>query len=107
MGDLNYGGMGLFYVRDNKGNYYPATFLTLNGSPVVDPVIAAGVSPYGPAPQYGVAPRLYTDTNGTPLANPNNYLVSPADVPANAVVLVGNLDRLDIDREYGDSVLIN
>ncbi len=97
MSDLmNYGGMGLFYVRDNRGTYYPATYLTLYGTPVVDSVRAAGITPYRDANQEPIQPRLYSDTNGTILENPNNYLVSPADIPANAVAFVGMLDRADI-----------
>jgi hypothetical protein len=86
----------------------PATFSTLNGTPVVDNVLNNGD---------GVRARLYSDTVGTEISNSNNYLellvvlplftgqfallnVTIEGAPLQMPVAVGT-------RKFGDSVLIN
>ena len=80
---------GSFYVQDRSGNYYPATFLTYaNGTPIVDNVLASGVSPYPKVP------ILYSDTSGTIMPNPYNYLVVSSADYVNSIV--------DRGTAYGD-----
>jgi hypothetical protein len=64
---------GAFFVRSRGGDYYPATFLTYaDGTPVVDSVLANGISPYDAQEL-----ALYADKQGTVLANPGHYMVVP------------------------------
>ena len=68
----------IFYVgaQDKAGNftgYVPAKFLTINGQPIVDPT---------PGGRGRTIPYIYSDDKGTAKsddANPNNYMIVPAN----------------------------
>jgi hypothetical protein len=71
--------MGNFFVQDRagdrpgSGNYYPATFLTYaDGTPVVDEVLARGISPYTERQ------LTLTDEYGNSFQNVINDLVVPS-----------------------------
>src|SRR5215813_9113059 len=106
MAQAYFSNTGSFFVQDRSGNYYPATFLTYSdGTPVVDSVLANGISPYtATRPQLL---NLYADTAGTIYnpnglanpgnGNPNNYLVVPSgdymNILASRGEMYGNLAR--------------
>ena len=67
----------IFYVGALKNQQFsglvPARFLTIDGQPVVDP------TPGGPN---GSIPYIYSDAQGSNQsdeANPNNYMIVPAN----------------------------
>ncbi|HEX4427117.1 MAG TPA: hypothetical protein VH079_17090, partial [Terriglobales bacterium] len=65
---------GSFFVQDRSGRYYPATFLTYSdGTPIVDAVLANGLTPHSAQHL-----TLYADQQGTSYSNPDNYLVVPS-----------------------------
>ena len=99
-----FGSQGVFYVRDLSGNFYQATFLTLNGSPVVDQVLAAGLSPYGGpnlptqslASQTSARLTLYADPSlNYPFYNSDHYMVALSSDSANAALALGQSTRVD------------
>jgi hypothetical protein len=69
---------GSFFVKDRAGNYYPATFLVdASGSIVIDNVLVGTPNLSNHKPQ---DLTLYSDQQGTVMANPDHYLVvSSAD----------------------------
>ncbi len=70
-----FGSKGSFWVRSLGGGYYPATFLTYaDGMPVVDSVLANGISGWEPQKLF-----LYADRRGAVVVpNPNHYMVVPS-----------------------------
>jgi hypothetical protein len=93
---------GSFFVRDRTGNYYPATFLTYSdGTPVVDEVLAKGLSAHRPDQL-----ALFSNTAGT-IYNPNN-LPDPGNGNPNSYLVVPDRDFVNImvsrGLMYGDQV---
>jgi hypothetical protein len=79
--------MGSFFVKSLGGDYYPASFLTYaDGTPIVDAVLANGISPWTSQQL-----TLYADKAGTILPNPNNYLVGPSADFANNMFRAGQI----------------
>lgn len=95
-----------FYVRDRGGAYYPANVLTYgNGAPVVDTVVAAGISPYRDNQLL-----LYPSTPGFMVDNTKSaYLVVPEGYDVGALygrgqefgTLLTSANSLRSSGEYG------